>query len=134
MTDKIGILAMGHGSRLPHNKEVITKVANMIAEKYPDTVVRIGFMNMNNPTMIEGLEAFENTGVSSIISVPLFLAQGVHTTEDIPQILGISRENRKRTIKINGNDVTMVYAEPLGPDPVIADLAYTRAIEALESK
>ena len=132
MTNKIGILAMGHGSSLPHNKEVITKVANMIAEKYPDTVVRIGFMNMNNPTMAEGLEAFENTGVSSIIAVPLFLAHGVHTTEDIPEILGISRENRKRNVKIDGNDVAMIYAEPLGPDPVIADLAYRRAIEALE--
>ena len=123
---------MGHGSSLPHNKEVITKVANMIAEKNPDTIVRIGFMNMNNPTIDEGLEAFENTGVSSIIAVPLFLAHGVHTTEDIPEILGISRENRKRTVKIDGNDVTMFYAEPLGPDPVIADLAYRRAIEALE--
>ena len=132
MTNKIGILAMGHGSNLPHNKEVITKVANMIAEKNPDTIVRIGFMNMNNPTIDEGLEAFENTGVSSIIAVPLFLAHGVHTTEDIPEILGISRENRKRTVKIDGNDVTMFYAEPLGPDPVIADLAYRRAIEALE--
>lgn len=123
---------MGHGSSLPHNKEVITKVANMIAEKNPDTVVRIGFMNMNNPTMDEGLEAFENTGVSSIIAVPLFLAHGVHTTEDIPEILGISRENRKRNVKVDGNDVTLIYAEPLGPDPVIADLAYRRAIEALE--
>ncbi len=123
---------MGHGSSLPHNKEVITKVANMIAEKYPDTVVRTGFMNMNNPTMDEGLEAFENTGVSSIIAVPLFLAHGVHTTEDIPEILGVSRENRKRNVKVDGNDVTLIYAEPLGPDPVIADLAYRRAIEALE--
>ncbi|KAF5422388.1 MAG: sirohydrochlorin cobaltochelatase [Candidatus Methanomarinus sp.] len=132
MTNKIGILAMGHGSSLPHNKEVITKVANMIAEKNPDTIVRIGFMNMNNPTIDEGLEAFENTGVSSIIAVPLFLAHGVHTTEDIPEILGISRENRKRNVKVDGNDVTLIYAEPLGPDPVIADLAYWRAIEALE--
>lgn len=123
---------MGHGSSLPHNKEVITKVANMIAEKNPDTIVRIGFMNMNNPTIDEGLEAFENTGVSSIIAVPLFLAHGVHTTEDIPEILGISRENRKRNVKVDGNDVTLIYAEPLAPDPVIADLAYRRAIEALE--
>lgn len=123
---------MGHGSSLPHNKEVITKVANMIAEKNPDTIVRIGFMNMNSPTIDEGLEAFKNTGVSSIIAVPLFLAHGVHTTEDIPEILGISRENRKRNVKVDGNDVTLIYAEPLGSDPVIADLAYRKAIEALE--
>ena len=89
-------------------------------------------MNMNNPTMDEGLKAFENTGVSSIIAVPIFMAHGVHTTEDIPQILGISRENPKTTVKINGNDVSLIYAEPLGADPLIADLTYKRAVEAIE--
>ena len=132
MTKKIGILALGHGSRLPHNKEVVTGVANLIAEKYPNTTVRTGFMNMNNPTMDEGIKAFENTGVSSIIAVPIFMAHGVHTTEDIPQILGISKENRKTTVKINGNDVDLIYAEPLGADPMIADLTYKRVVEALE--
>jgi len=132
MTDKIGILALGHGSRLPHNKEVVTGVANLIAEKYENAVVRTGFMNMNGPTMDEGLKAFEGTGVSTIVAVPIFLAHGVHTTEDIPQILGISREDRKTTIQLNGDDVTLIYAEPLGADSLVADLAYKRALEALE--
>ena len=132
MTEKIGILALGHGSRLPHNKEVVTGVANLIAEKYENAVVRTGFMNMNGPTMDEGLKAFEGTGVSTIVAVPIFLAHGVHTTEDIPQILGISREDRKTTIQLNGNDVTLMYAEPLGADMLIAELAYKRALEALE--
>lgn len=132
MTEKIGILALGHGSRLPHNKEVVTGVANLIAEKYENAVVRTGFMNMNGPTMDEGLKAFEGTGVSTIVAVPIFLAHGVHTTEDIPQILGISREDRKTTIQLNGNDVTLMYAEPLGADLLIAELAYKRALEAME--
>ena len=131
MTEKIGILALGHGSKLPHNKEVVTGVANLIAEKYENAVVRTGFMNMNNPTMDEGLKAFEGTGVTTIVAVPIFLAHGVHTTEDIPKILGISREDRKTTIQLNGNDVTLVYAEPLGVDPLIADLAFKRVLEAL---
>lgn len=132
MTEKIGILALGHGSKLPYNKEMLSGVADMIAEKYQNTVVRIGFMNMNDPTMDEGLKAFEGTGVSTIVAVPIFLAHGVHTTEDIPQILGISREDRKTSININGTDVALIYAEPLGAHPLIADLAYERAIEALK--
>ncbi len=56
MTEKIGILALGHGSKLPHNKEMVTEVASLIADKYENTVVRTGFMNMNNPTMDEGLK------------------------------------------------------------------------------
>ena len=132
MTEKIGILALGHGSTLPYNKEMITGVANLIAEKYENTVVRIGFMNMNSPDMDEGLKAFEGTGVCTIVAVPIFLAHGVHTTEDIPQILGISREDRRTTIELNGNKVDLVYAEPLGAHPLIADLAYKRVQEALE--
>lgn len=132
MTDKIGILALGHGSKLPYNKDVVTSVANLIAEKYKQVVVRTGFMNMNNPTMDEGLKGFEGTGVSTIIAVPIFLAHGVHTTEDIPQILGISREDRRTIVNLNGKDVTLVYAEPLGADPLIADLAFKRAMEAIK--
>ena len=132
MTEKIGILALGHGSRLPYNKDVVSGVADLIAEKYENTVVRIGFMNMDDPTMDEGIKAFEGTGVTTIVAVPIFLAHGVHTTEDIPRILGIDREKRSTTIQLNGNDVTLVYAEPLGADQLIADLAYKRVMEALE--
>lgn len=131
MTEKIGILALGHGSKLPYNKDVVTGVADLIAKQNSDVVVRTGFMNMNNPTMKEGLELFAGTGVSTIVAVPIFLAHGVHTTEDIPQILGVSRESRKTTIQIDGNDVTLVYAEPLGADELIAKLAFQRAKEAI---
>ncbi len=131
MSEKIGILALGHGSKHPHNKEVVTGVADLIAKKYSNVVVRTGFMNMNSPTMKEGLDAFQGTGVSTIVAVPIFLAHGVHTMEDIPQILGISRETRKTTIKIDGRDVTLIYSEPLGTDELIADLAFRRAKEAI---
>jgi len=133
MSEKIGILALGHGSKHPHNKEVVTGVAELIANKYRDIVVRTGFMNMNKPTMKEGLEAFRGTGVSTIIAVPIFLAHGVHTMEDIPQILGISRDSRKTTIKLDGRDVNLIYSEPLGADELVAELAFKRAKEALSS-
>lgn len=133
MKEKIGILALGHGSRHPHNKDVVNGVANLIAKKYSNVVVRIGFMNMNTPTMKEGLEAFKGTGVSTIVAVPIFLAHGVHTMEDIPQILGISRDSRKTKINLDGKDVDLVYSEPLGIDELVAELAFKRAQEALAS-
>lgn len=133
MTEKIGILALGHGSRHPHNKDVVTGVAELIAKKYKNVVVRTGFMNMNTPTMKEGLDAFKGTGVSKIIAVPIFLAHGVHTMEDIPQILGISKESRKTLIKLDGRDVALIYSEPLGVDELVAELAYKRATEAISS-
>ncbi|VVB52773.1 Sirohydrochlorin cobaltochelatase [uncultured archaeon] len=133
MTEKIGILALGHGSRHPHNKEVVSGVADLIAKKYKNVVVRIGFMNMNTPTMKEGLDGFKGTGVSKIVAVPIFLAHGVHTMEYIPQILGISKESRKTMIKIDGRDVALIYSEPLGVDELVAELAYKRVNEAISS-
>ena len=32
MSEKIGILAIGHGSRLPYNNQVVTEIAGMIAK------------------------------------------------------------------------------------------------------
>jgi len=133
MTEKIGILALGHGSRHPHNKEVVNGVAELIAKKYKNVVVRIGFMNMNTPTMKEGLEAFKGTGISTIVAVPIFMAHGVHTMEDIPQILGISKESRKANITLDGKDVTLIYSDPLGIDNLVAELAYKRVTEALSN-
>jgi sirohydrochlorin ferrochelatase len=133
MAEKIGILALGHGSRHPHNKDVVTGVAELIAKKYKNVVVRTGFMNMNTPTMKEGLDGFKGTGVSKIVAVPIFLAHGVHTMEDIPQILGISKESRKTMIKLDGRDVALIYSEPLGVDELVAELAFKRANEALSS-
>jgi sirohydrochlorin ferrochelatase len=133
MSEKIGILALGHGSKHPHNKDVVTGVAELIAKKYKNIVVRTGFMNMNSPTMKEGLEAFKGTGVSKIVAVPIFLAHGVHTMEDIPRILGISRDSRETTIKLDGKNVRLIYSEPLGADELVAELAYKRAQEALSS-
>lgn len=133
MNEKIGILALGHGSRHPHNKEVVTGVAELIAKKYKNVVVKTGFMNMNTPTMKEGLDGFKGTGVSKIVAVPIFLAHGVHTMEDIPQILGISKESRKTIIKLDGRDVALIYSEPLGVDELVAELAFKRANEALSS-
>ncbi|SNQ58876.1 sirohydrochlorin nickelochelatase [Candidatus Methanoperedens nitratireducens] len=133
MNEKIGILALGHGSKHPHNKDVVTGVAELISRKYKNIVVRTGFMNMNSPTMKEGLESFKGTGVSTIVAVPIFLAHGVHTMEDIPQILGISRDSRETIIKLDGRDVKLIYSEPLGVDELVAELAYKRAKEALSS-
>ena len=133
MTEKLGILALGHGSRHPHNKEVVNGIAGLIARKYKNVVVRIGFMNMNTPTMKEGLEAFKETGVSTIVAVPIFMAHGVHTIEDIPRILGISQDSRKAKIQLDGKDVTLIYSNPLGIDDLVAELAYKRVTEALSN-
>ena len=79
---KTGILLVGHGSKKEYNKNLITKTAEIIAQKNPDYIVRCGFMEFNEPTIRESLDSFKQDDVDSIAVVPLFLARGVHIDED----------------------------------------------------
>ena len=129
MNGKTGILLLGHGSTRPHNKELVENVAEMIANQ-KNVLVRIAFLNMDKPDLKEGLKSFEGTDVDRIIALPLFLAHGVHTLEDIPGELNLD-DDKKAVVDIDGKSVEVLYAEPLGADPRIAEIAYSRAEEAL---
>jgi sirohydrochlorin cobaltochelatase len=124
--EKFGLLVVGHGSSLPYNKQLIQDVADMLSEKMPKAVTRIGFMNINKPSIKEGLESFKGTGIKKIVVFPLFLANGVHTTEDVPGLIGLGQGQKR--IAYNGFDI--VYADPLGADELIAELSARRIKEA----
>ena len=122
---KFGLLVVGHGSSMPYNKELIEDIAARMAKK-TEAVVRVGFMNMNQPTIKDGLDGFDGTGVKKIVVFPLFLARGVHIKEDIPNLIGL-KEGQKR-IAYKGYDI--VYADPLGSDDLIAELSCRRVTQA----
>lgn len=130
MTEKLGILAIGHGSKLPYNKEVVSGIADYVAKGHSDVVVRVCFMGMSEPTIKEAIESFSGTGVTKVAAVPIFLASGVHITRDIPGILSLD-ENGCGTLEIDGKAVPVCYAKPLGADELIADLVFKRVQEAL---
>ncbi len=126
----VGILILGHGSSLPYNKELVESLAQMISKNHSGPV-RTAYLNMNHPNIPEGLNSFAGTNVSKIVALPLFLAHGVHTRQDIPQEMGIDPQKRRGTLMIGGKEVEVICAEPLGVDECIATLACKRAKEAL---
>ncbi len=134
MENNIGVLVLGHGSSLPYNKEVVCAVADMIAKNNENMVVKTAFLNVNNPTLQEGLKSFEGTGVNRIVALPCFLAHGVHTMQDIPRVLGIKEGDKRTMIQLDGDDIELVYAEPLGAYPGIASIAYERIVDALKDQ
>ena len=127
----VGLLILGHGSSLPYNRELVESLAQMVSKTHTGPV-RTAYLNMNKPDIPEGLLSFAGTDVSKIVALPLFLAHGVHTRQDIPQEMGIDPQKRRGILKIGGKDVEVICAEPLGVDECIATLAYKRATEALE--
>ena len=84
-----GVLLIGHGSRLPYNKEVVRAIAAKYAETQPDYTVEVGFMELAQPDIPTAFNKLKETGVNRIIVTPVFLAHGMHTKRDIPTILGL---------------------------------------------
>lgn len=130
MTKK-GLLLVGHGSSLPYNQELVEKTAAIIRGKYPEYNVKCGFMNMNKPSIRESLDLFRREPIESLVVVPLFLAKGVHIEKDIPGEIGLPEGTRKGTFAHNGKTIPMVYAEPIGVDPLLAELMVKNATLAL---
>jgi sirohydrochlorin cobalto/nickelchelatase len=138
---KIGVLLVGHGSRLPYGKDVISQLAEIYQQQteYP---VEIGFMNMSKPSIPSSINKLAHMGVEKIVVTPVFLAPGVHTTQDIPRILGLNNgddteEHGHGHSHDHGEDEEIhfhgeiVYTDPLGADPKIADIIKDRVNKAL---
>ncbi len=129
---KKGLLLVGHGSKLPHNKELVESTGHLIAKKYPDFIVKCGFMNMNTPSIEECMAEFRKEDIDTLIVVPLFLAKGVHILKDIPEIIGLPEGSIKGAFTMNGASIPLLYADPIGSDPLLADLMVKNARLALE--
>jgi len=128
---KKGLLLVGHGSSLPYNQELVEKTAIIIRNQHPEYIVKCGFMNVNKPSIKESLDALRHEPIDALVIVPLFLAKGVHIEKDIPGEIGLPEGTKKGTFVLNEKSVPMVYAEPIGVDPLLADLMVKNAIKAL---
>ncbi|HJJ90739.1 MAG TPA: sirohydrochlorin nickelochelatase [Methanocorpusculum sp.] len=131
---KKGLLLVGHGSRLQYNKELIITTAQMMAEKTEEYLIKSCFMENSTPTVPEGLDAMRKEDLNLLVVVPLFLAKGIHVLRDIPTLLGLdSGSNRGVFTLSNGSEIPVVYAEPIGIDPLLAELMLKNAEKALDT-
>ncbi|GAB4307760.1 MAG: sirohydrochlorin nickelochelatase [Methanobacteriaceae archaeon] len=138
-TNKIGVVLVGHGSRLPYGKQVVTDLAQMYREN-ENFMVEVGFMEMTKPTIPSAINKLASNGAEKIIVTPVFLAHGVHTKHDIPHILGLdnghehshkhSHNHKDENEKIEF-DGEIIYTEPLGPDPRIVEIIKDRVNNSL---
>jgi sirohydrochlorin cobalto/nickelchelatase len=128
---KKGMLLVGHGSTMPYNQELVEKTAAMIRANNTDFIVKCGFMNMNKPTIKDSMEAFRKEPIDALVVVPLFLAKGVHIEKDIPGEIGLPEGTKKGMFVLNGKSIPLVYADPIGSDPLLADLMVKNAKTAL---
>jgi len=149
-----GILLISHGSRHPLASETFNQIADSYREK-TDFKVNVGYMEIHEPNIPVAInELVEDTEIDTIIAVPVFLAHGMHTTRDIPKILGLDNEEKftenshtHNRHHENGNghhhhhhhdiekidfDGKIIYTDPLGADPLVIEIIKNRVDTALK--
>ena len=130
---KKGLLLIGHGSRLPYNKELIEVTAHQMAGM-SEYLIKCAYMEKSTPNIEQVLAEFKKEDIDLLVVVPLFLAKGVHVLEDIPLILGLEMGSCRGTFSVgNGRTIPLVYAEPIGKDPMLAKLMLKNAAAALKT-
>ena len=125
--DRVGLILIGHGSKLPHNRENLEKLADILRKRSKFKIVEIAFMIRNTPTITEAIDMLAKKGVSKIVLIPAFLAPGVHTTQEIPELIGV----KEKEPQLKAHGIELVYGEPLGSDERIAEILEEKALKAL---
>lgn len=133
MTEK-GLLLVGHGSRLEYNKQLITTTADLMKNLTDEYLIKSCFLEYSNPTVTEGLDEMRKENIDILVVVPLFLAKGIHILRDIPKLLGLESGKKQGMFLLgSGKEIPLVYAEPIGIDPLLAELMLKNAQAAQDA-
>ncbi|RZN37480.1 MAG: sirohydrochlorin nickelochelatase [Methanophagales archaeon ANME-1-THS] len=127
--DDIAVILIGHGSTLPYNREVLEELRKRLEKREIFKAVRVAFMQLNSPSIEEVLRTLAQDGMKTIVAQPVFLADGAHTKEDIPEKLKLAFEGDWEDL---GNEIKLIYAKPIGVDERIVDILLDRVKEAIE--
>ncbi|RLF04328.1 MAG: hypothetical protein DRJ60_07270 [Thermoprotei archaeon] len=132
--EDVAALLIGHGSSHSSQKEVIEGLARIVKGRGVFAEVFHAFMRVNEPKLSEILDEIVKKGYKRVVAIPVFISEGSHTIEDIPDALGIPRGVRYYKKALGDSEVEIFYAKPLGIDERIAEVIIKRGLEALSKE
>lgn len=80
------LLVVAHGTPRPEANESFEKLVASIEDRW-DGLVRLAYLDCNEPTIRQALEAIYDHGERVVIAVPYFLHNGKHVLRDVPSEL-----------------------------------------------
>src|ERR671915_1484010 len=119
------LVLLGHGTDLNKSSGgVIYLNAGRIRERGLYDLVEVGFLDQQP----EIGAVVEEVAARNVILIPVFIAEGWHTRETIPEDLGLTGEVTVREDRI------IFYGAPVGTHPSMANLIAARAREPLREE
>lgn len=120
------VLFVGHGTR---DLEGVAESATLMAMQRERMerlvpVVETAYLELNSPTIPEGIGRCIGRGATSILLVPLLLFSAGHHKHDIPAIV------RHAQSELQASDCSVTIAPPLGMNHLLLDVVLDRILEA----
>ncbi|WP_254767442.1 CbiX/SirB N-terminal domain-containing protein [Salinilacihabitans rarus] len=124
----VGLAVVGHGTgRNENSAKAIEYHAGRVREMDRFDEVRALFMD-EEPEVDDVTDYFES---EDVVVVPLFIADGYHTQEDIPEDMGLTDDYRtgwEVPAEVDGHRIW--YAGAVGTESLLADVVLERAADA----
>ncbi len=122
----VGLAVVGHGTERSERSAWSTAYhAARVREEGRFDEVRALFLD-EPPHVGDVTDHFE---AEAVVVVPLFVADGYHTTEDVPEELGLASDDGYRTEAVV-DGTRLWYAGAVGTEPRLAEVVRERAAEA----
>lgn len=127
--EESSLLIVGHGTKLnPDSRKAVETQVERIRKEPSYRYAEVEGAFMEEPPLISDWQRFVKT--PNVIVVPFFIADGLHSYQEIPVLLGIDREPtaaasqrevfRQNPHRIDGRD--LYYATAIGTDPALANV------------
>jgi sirohydrochlorin ferrochelatase len=108
------ILLVSHGSRSSKTKKEIEALVKRIKARSALKIIRYAFLEIESPSIPEGISRCVDEGASDILLLMNFLNAGRHMDADIPAIV---KEERQKYPKVK-----ISMSKPVGQHEKIVDL------------
>ncbi|WP_417675240.1 sirohydrochlorin chelatase [Roseibium sp.] len=125
MTEKLGLMICGHGSRNKGAVGQFAKLAEALRKRFPDWPVEYGYLEFANPVIKDGLDRLRAEGCTHVLAVPGMLFAAGHAKNDIPSVLN--------TYQAQHPEMKITYGRELAVDTRMVRAAGDRIREALET-
>ncbi|MEX2631690.1 MAG: sirohydrochlorin chelatase [Tistlia sp.] len=123
MTEQLGVMVCGHGSRDQGAVREFAVLAERLAERFGQWPVDYGYLEFATPIIRTGLDRLVERGVSRVLAVPGMLFAAGHAKNDIPSVLNAYAAGKP--------GLTIQYGRELGIDLKMLRAAGERVGEAL---
>lgn len=112
------VLLVAHGSRSNAGRIEMSALVRSVASALPASQVRIGYLELCEPSAAVVIDDLIAGGVRDIVVVPLMLHAAGHTKSDVPAVILSARVRHPNT--------HIIYARPFGADHLLLSLAHRR--------